>query len=193
MTDNNDTAVVAVTIVDKTISRALGHELRLVREARGWGRGQTVKRLPAGIGARTLLSYEAGTRNMTVLRFVQLCRALDVSAPAVLSTALQRARLYFDVLHLRVDLRLVLRDPTPEFRVLHGWASTKLHRSGTPVADLAPASVADLADFIQRDPYDLAVHLSRFVPEGYPSAETLPDDASALISTQIVHATGAAS
>jgi transcriptional regulator with XRE-family HTH domain len=193
MTGGDDTADDSATIVDTIISRALGYELRLVREAKGWGRGQTVQRLPSGIGARTLLSYEHGTRRITVLRFVQLCRVLDVSASVVLATALQRARLFFDVLHLRVDLRMVLRDETPEFRVLHRWAYTKLHRSGTPIADLAPESVADLADFIQRDPYDLAVHLSRFVPEGYPSAETLPDDAGALITAHIVRVAGVAS
>ncbi|MFI7679946.1 hypothetical protein [Actinophytocola sp. NPDC049390] len=39
------------------IARALGEELRRVREARGWSRAQFVKGLPSQIGDRTLLSY----------------------------------------------------------------------------------------------------------------------------------------
>jgi len=65
---------------DKVISRALGEELRRAREALGWSRGHLVARLPSGIGERTLLSYEHGTRHLTALRFVELCRALGAAA-----------------------------------------------------------------------------------------------------------------
>lgn len=41
----------------RTISRAIGEELRRAREATGWSRGQLVAQLPSGIGDRTLLSY----------------------------------------------------------------------------------------------------------------------------------------
>jgi transcriptional regulator with XRE-family HTH domain len=79
---------------DKMISRAIGEELRRARETLGWSRGQLVARLPSGIGDRTLLSYEHGTRHLTTLRLVELCRALGVAAPTLLNQALQRARIH---------------------------------------------------------------------------------------------------
>jgi hypothetical protein len=47
---------------DKEIARAIGKELRSIREAFGWSRGQLVAELPSGIGDRTLLSYDPAPR-----------------------------------------------------------------------------------------------------------------------------------
>lgn len=96
---------------DRAISRALGEELRRTREGRGWSRGQLVARLPSGIGERTLLSYEHGTRHLTVLRLIELCRAQEVAAPTLLNQALQRAQINLQDLVLHVDLRHLLNDP----------------------------------------------------------------------------------
>lgn len=61
---------------ERALSRAIGDELRRAREAQGWTRAELVALLPSGIGDRTLLSYEHGTRHLTVLRLLELCRAL---------------------------------------------------------------------------------------------------------------------
>src|SRR5690349_10328107 len=90
---------------DKLFSRMLGEELRCAREALGWSRLQLVARLPSGIGERTLLSYEHGTRHLTALRLVELCYALGVDAPTLLRRALQRARIHIENLPLQVQLR----------------------------------------------------------------------------------------
>src|SRR4051794_20054161 len=66
-----------------------GAELRRAREVLGWSRIQLVERLPSGIGDRTLLSYEHGTRHLTVLRFVEISRELITDAPTLLSRGLQ--------------------------------------------------------------------------------------------------------
>jgi transcriptional regulator with XRE-family HTH domain len=74
------------------VSRALGEELRRRREALGWSRARLVACMPSGIKGRTLLSYEDGTRQLTVVRLLELCRCLDVPAPVFLTDALRNAR-----------------------------------------------------------------------------------------------------
>ena len=63
-----ETVVDTLDLLDKStvkaVSRAMGEELRRAREARGWSRDYLVSRLPSGIGDRTLLSYEHGTRHL---------------------------------------------------------------------------------------------------------------------------------
>jgi transcriptional regulator with XRE-family HTH domain len=65
-------------VTDKAFARISGQEIRRAREARGWSRVQLVERLPSGIGDRTLLSYEQGLRQLSVIRFVEISRALGV-------------------------------------------------------------------------------------------------------------------
>lgn len=112
----------------KTLSRAIGEELRRAREAAGWSRLQLVARLPSGIGDRTLLSYEHGTRHLTVLRFLEICRALGVAAPTLLTQALQRTRLELANLVLRVDLHALLNDESDTYRPMVQWAKNKLNK-----------------------------------------------------------------
>src|SRR3954447_2908080 len=95
---------------DEVVSRALGEELRRTREGLGWSRLQLVARLPSGIGDRTLLSYEHGTRHLTVLRLIELGRAMMVDAPTLLARGLQQARIYVEQLPLTVDLNALLHD-----------------------------------------------------------------------------------
>lgn len=86
---------------DKVISRAVGEEMRRTREAKGWSRNYLVTRLPSGIGARTLLSYEHGTRHLTLLRFIEVCRALGVVLFSVVT----------GVMDSTVDDKLILDNP----------------------------------------------------------------------------------
>jgi transcriptional regulator with XRE-family HTH domain len=74
--------------IDRYVSRALGEELRRRREALGWSRARLVACLPSGIKDRTLMSYEDGTRNLTVVRLLEVCQGLGVPAPLLLNRAL---------------------------------------------------------------------------------------------------------
>jgi transcriptional regulator with XRE-family HTH domain len=152
-------------VSEKTISRAIGEELRRAREAAGWSRLQLVARLPSGIGDRTLLSYEHGTRHLTVLRFIEICRALSVAAPTLLNQALQRARIHLQNLVLQIDLRHLLNDRNERFRPMHQWARNKLTENPDGVVELPPSSVRELATFVGCTYHELADYLARFLPD----------------------------
>lgn len=152
-------------VFEKTTSRAIGAELRRVREGNEWSRGYLVTLLPSGIGDRTLLAYEHGTRHLTVLRFIELCRALGVSAPTLLNQALQRARINLQHLTLRVNLTHLLNDYNQKFRPMHQWAHNKLNQIPDGIAELPPSSVHELATFIGCTYTDLANHLAKFIPD----------------------------
>ena len=150
---------------DKMINRAIGEELRLAREALGWSRGHLVSRLPSGIGDRTLLSYEHGTRHLTTVRLIELCRAMAVDAPTLLTRALQRARIHMQNLVLEVDLPALLRDERPQFRPLAQWARNALNAHPDGVIYVEPPAVRTLAFSVGCTFLDLANHLARFIPD----------------------------
>lgn len=152
-------------VSEKAISRAIGEELRRAREAKGWSRAQLVALLPSGIGERTLLSYEHGTRHLTVLRFIEICRAVGIAAPGLLNQALQRARIHLQNLALQVDLRFLLNDRSDKFRPMHQWARNKLNENPVGVVELSPSSVRELATFVGCGYEELAGWLARFLPE----------------------------
>jgi transcriptional regulator with XRE-family HTH domain len=152
-------------VSEKAVSRAIGEELRRAREAKGWSRGQLVSRLPPGIGDRTLLSYEHGTRHLTLLRFIELCRALGVAAPSLLNQALQRARIYLRNLVLQIDLRDLLRDRNERFLPIIQWAHNKLAENPGGVVELSPSSVREMATLIGCTHHELANYLARFIPD----------------------------
>ena len=150
---------------DKMISRAVGEELRRAREALGWSRGHLVSRLPSGIGDRTLLSYEHGTRHLTTLRLIELCRAMGVDAPTLLTRALQRARIHMSNLIIEVDLQALLRDNSDPFRPMAQWARNALNLHPDGVMVVEPPAVRNLALFVGCTYRDLTNHLARFIPE----------------------------
>lgn len=148
----------------RVISRAIGEELRRTRETRGWSRLQLVERLPSGIGDRTLLSYEHGTRHLTALRLIELCRALGVDAPTLLAHALQRARIHIENLPLKIDLHTLLEDGSGTFRPITQWARNALIEHPDGIAEVEPAVVQNLALCIGCTNQQLANYLARFLP-----------------------------
>lgn len=149
----------------KVFNRMLGEELRRVREAQGWSRLHVVRRLPSGIGERTLLSYEHGTRQLTALRLVELCYALQIDAPTVLGRALQRSHIHIEHLPLKVDLQALLKDQSPTYRPLDQWAKNNLNEHLDGIAEITPEVVRNLALFMGCTYGQLAKYLARFLPD----------------------------
>jgi transcriptional regulator with XRE-family HTH domain len=147
------------------VARALGDELRRTREARGWSRAQFVARLPSGIGDRTLLAYEHGLRQLTVLRLIELSEGLEVGASIVLGQALQRARISLENLVMRVDLHKLLADTNNSFRPIFPWARNRLNETDDGIVELLPQVVKELAAFLGRTHLELARYLAQFTPD----------------------------
>lgn len=148
-----------------SVSRALGEELRRAREVKGWSRQQLAARLPSGIGDRTVLSYECGSRHFTMLRFIEICGVLEVDPPELQRRALQRARINLASLTLRVDLRALLSDESATYRPMVQWARNTLNQTPEGIAEIEPVVVKNLALFVGCAYPDLANYLSRFVPD----------------------------
>lgn len=151
-------------VADRTFAKVLGQELRRAREARGWTRVQLVTQLPSGIGDRTLLSYEHGTRTLSVTRFVEICRALGVAAAEILDSALEKAR-DLRAFSIKVDLRAVLRDDRVELDPVRLWASRRLADDPRTEVLLAPGTVRELATVFGFTHTALAAYLVGFSAE----------------------------
>lgn len=153
------------------IGRAVGEELRRVREARGWSRWYLAESLPSGIGERTVLSYEHGTRQLTVYRLLELGWALEVDAPTLFARGLQRARILVENMTLTVDLRALLADTRGKFRPMAQWARNALNEHPDGIAQVEPAVVRHLALFVGCHYRELAEHLARFTPDTISSSQ----------------------
>src|SRR5689334_8344682 len=162
-----------------TMNRAVGEELRRTREANGWSRDLLVKRLPSGIGPRTLLSYEHGTRHLTLRRFVEVCQAMETTAPLVLGLALQRAQLYLDRLSLWVDLWQLADDNAGKYELMVLWANNKLIEHPDGIVQVTPSAVREMATLMSVTSKDLATYLTEFtpVPGQVPDSKTDPNPA----------------
>jgi transcriptional regulator with XRE-family HTH domain len=148
-----------------TITRAVGEELRRTREARGWSRAHFVELLPSRIGERTVLAYEHGMRQLTLLRLAELSWALEVDPSTVFTRGLQRARVLVESVPLEIDLRALLQDGRAKFRPLRQWVLNMLNELPGGVVEVEPAVVRNLAAFIGCSHRDLADYLARFAVE----------------------------
>jgi transcriptional regulator with XRE-family HTH domain len=144
------------------LGRALGHLLRSARERRGWTRATVVARMPSGIGDRTLLAYEHGIRNMSVLRFMEICHVLNEDPSAMLA----RAAIHAANLHkfaVVVDMHRVCKQTEDEFRVVRTWATNRLAAEPDSLwVRLEPPVVRELAAAAGCSHRALAVYLSGF-------------------------------
>jgi transcriptional regulator with XRE-family HTH domain len=149
----------------EVIARGLGEELRHRRQAEGVSRENFVKRLPSGIGDRTLLAYEHGIRHLSVARLIELSDGLGVEAPVLLGDAMQRARVALLNIPLRVDLNQLLCSFNVKFRPLHQWAKNRLGDSDDGVIVVLPPGVRELAASVGLQHQAVADHLAKFIPE----------------------------
>ncbi|MFC4855266.1 helix-turn-helix domain-containing protein [Actinophytocola glycyrrhizae] len=153
---------------DRAFARVLGQELRTARETKGLTRIQLVAQLPSGIGDRTLLTYEHGIRQITVNRFVEICRALGVAAAEILDQALEKAR-DLRAFSLRVNLTAVLRDQRDELAPIRFWAQRRIEDSSSAEVLLPPAVVRELAAALGFSHAALARYLVEFSADDPPA------------------------
>lgn len=106
--------------------RVLGDELRKVRKRRGWTRKELNERLQTEISLQTLATYELGTRQCSVVRFVELCAALEELPHEVMSRVHDRVFAGTPSGRVNVDLRRVVRDARVELSPLRRWAAGRL-------------------------------------------------------------------
>lgn len=163
----------ALDRLNKAIQKAVGEELRRAREARGWSRVELADRLPSGIGDRTVLSYEHGTRELSFLRLLEICWALDVDLTSLVRTALQRARINLDKQAIHVDLRALSRDESVTYRSMVQWARNALNEYPDGTIELEPVVVKHLALSVGCDYHGLINHLARYIPDE-PHTEPRP-------------------
>lgn len=144
----------------RILARALGQELQLVRETRGWSRAEMVARLPFDISRRTLNSYELGDSYHSVVRLVEMCRLLRVYAPDVLGMALQRAEI--KPRYVYVEVRQVLRADHERVRQ---WAENRYSGDpGTEIVRLTPETIREMAALADMSWSALTGYLTQFTP-----------------------------
>jgi transcriptional regulator with XRE-family HTH domain len=107
--------------------RVLGDEIRRLRKQRGWTRKELNDRLQSDISLQTLATYELGTRQISVIRLVELCLALGEQPHELLARVHERVFAGEESGRLRVDLRAVVRDTQPELLPLRRWALGRLN------------------------------------------------------------------
>lgn len=141
--------------------RVLGDELRQARKQRGWFRRDVQVRLPSDVSLQTLATYELGTRGIGVVRLIELCAVLDVSAPELLSRTLRQVVTTKNLDELHLDLRLLVDDERLSLAPLRGWARAQL--AGGPelptTARLTQPALEQLAELCRLAPVDLVARL----------------------------------
>ncbi|MGH3876666.1 MAG: helix-turn-helix domain-containing protein [Actinophytocola sp.] len=98
-------------VADRVFTRALGEELRRVREHVGWSQSELVARMPSRLHVKTLATYEQGVRHCSVVRLLEVCRTVGSPAPDVLGRAMRHADIDLGRTALDVDLTALAVDP----------------------------------------------------------------------------------
>jgi hypothetical protein len=99
--------------------------------------------LPTPISEPTLGTYEQGSRSLSVVRLVELCWVLEVSAPDLLARSIQRAT------GVHVDLRTLARGLHPDLSPLRRWAAARLRAippAGSTIVFLGVPAIARMAE-----------------------------------------------
>ncbi|WP_432856975.1 helix-turn-helix transcriptional regulator [Amycolatopsis sp. CA-161197] len=154
--------------------RILGDELRKLRRRRGWTRKELNTRLQSEISLQTLATYELGTRQCSVVRLVELCVAMD-ELPQDLLAKVHRRVFVEEPGRVRVDLRRVVAEASPELLPLRRWAEDRLRRgdpgAGATTLSSSPAEVSldlpaleRMAELCDLPVVDLISHLRKLAP-----------------------------
>jgi transcriptional regulator with XRE-family HTH domain len=160
--------------------RVLGDEIRRLRKKRGLTRKQLNRRLQSEISLQTLATYELGTRQCSVVRFVEICVALDEQPNELMARVHERVFADSPRGRIRVDLRQVVRDDHQELLPLRRWARGRLDHhpsSGGAEVHLDFAALEQMAELCGLDTVELISLLRRIggaTPEPvayYPDAD----------------------
>ncbi|WP_103341136.1 helix-turn-helix domain-containing protein [Amycolatopsis sp. CA-126428] len=136
-----------VSIDNVRYRRVLGDELRQARAERGWTREELRSRMGGGLSLQTLATYEQGTRQCTLIRFVELCVALGESPSDLLARAHRRMAAGPET-GLRLDLTRIVHSAPPALEPLRRWAQNRLALSASPddaKEVIPPAAIEQLA------------------------------------------------
>jgi transcriptional regulator with XRE-family HTH domain len=147
-----------------TYQRVLGDEIRRLRKQRGWTRKDLNERLQSDISLQTLATYELGTRQVSVVRFVEICLALDALPHDLLARVHERVFTHAPVGRIRIDLRKVVRDRAPELLPLRRWAAGKLAGEQAPQGGevhLDISALERMAELCGMETLDLIARLRR--------------------------------
>lgn len=160
----------ADTVTDGSVNRAIGEELRRVRDDLGWTRGTVVERMSSDISVQTLANYEYGIRPCTLPRLVEICEALDVPTPALVALALQRISIEPNVNSVQIDLHAVVDAKDDDYLPVRRWAQNRLDRDpeGSGVARLERAAIEEMAAFFDLPLAEFLRYLRRFIPKRVP-------------------------
>jgi transcriptional regulator with XRE-family HTH domain len=147
-----------------TYQRVLGDEIRRLRKQRGWTRKDLNERLQSDISLQTLATYELGTRQCSVVRFVEICLALDELPHDLIARVHERVFTDTPVGRITLDLRRVVRDHQPELLPLRRWAAGRLGTDPGPhgaEVHLDITALERLAELCRMDTVDLISRLRR--------------------------------
>ena len=147
-----------------TYLRVLGDEIRRLRKRRGWTRKELNERLQSEISLQTLATYELGTRQISVIRLVEICRALDELPHELIARVHERVFTDLPDGRVRIDLRKVVRDRQPELLPLRRWATGRLAAEPRPQATevhLDLAALETMAELCRMETIDLITRLQR--------------------------------
>jgi transcriptional regulator with XRE-family HTH domain len=165
----------AVHLDVSTYQRVLGDEIRRLRKRRGWTRKDLNDRLQSDISLQTLATYELGTRQVSVVRFVEICRALEELPHELLARVHERVFSDATLGRIRVDLRKVVHDRAPELLPLRRWAAGRLAAQTGPQATevrLDIAALEQMAELCGMETLELISRLRHIgaAPIGTPEA-----------------------
>jgi transcriptional regulator with XRE-family HTH domain len=148
----------------RAYQKILGDEIRRLRKKRGWTRKDMKDRLQSDISLQTLATYELGTRQCSVVRFVEICLALDELPHELLARVHERVFTHAPVGRITVDLRKVARDAEPELLPLRRWANRRLaDKTGAYRSEVHfdIAALDQMAELCRIDALDLITRLRR--------------------------------
>lgn len=156
------------TLEDRLFMQELGRQLREERDSLGWTRAELSNKLASNLGDRAILSYEIGSRYMSVARLVELCRAMCVDMPALLARVARTVEA-FPAVSLNVDMFTIARRTTRKFQIVHRWAASRVSANPTRrIVCIEPREVATLATVMGCTHETLANYLAGFLSDAIP-------------------------
>lgn len=155
-------------VTDADINKAIGGELRRIRNELGLTRKEVVTNLSSELSDQSLANYEFGIRPCTLPRLVEICETLGVPTASVVHLALQRAGIEPNPCSISVDLSDIL-ECEGDSRLAR-WATKKRQACapGISIVELEPAAVEEMAVFLDVPAEKLVRDLRSYTPARVP-------------------------